>query len=76
MKDWLFAFGIILCSYGLGMLMSGDPNRLIDDMHTKASGYTILASSGILKEYGFYVFLVGLVALTISFFVKRYDRSR
>lgn len=66
MKAWLTGLGLVLCSIGAGMLLSGSPATPVDGLKNHVSGYGLVAQAGMFKHVGAGTLVVGLFLCLIS----------
>ena len=66
MKSWLMGLGLVLCSVGAGMLLSGTPGTPIDSQQMQVSGYRLVTQAGMFKNIGAASLIVGLILCLVS----------
>ena len=76
MREWIKAIGLVCCAIGIGLMLSGNPQRVQENQFSKASGYYTVAATGMFKKTGVGFFALGVVMLSASFLIGRNGSSR
>lgn len=76
MRDWSKGIAIALCAIGVGLMLSGNPQRAEEYQDSKAVGYRTAAATGMFRHTGKWFLGFGIALYLVAQLAPRRGSAR